>query len=239
MHSPERSGEPARGTGNQCPRCGGVLKFPESIGACTSCGYCHQIPNFSMPSTPSTADLLLEGGERAPAAGRFGTWIVAAALVAMIGAAGLIYSLRAVAGRRVPSSPAASAEREPTDSDHSVPILKPKDDEDTRPKTACTVIGYVPDEEGGLSGIVLATRDEGKLRFAGVVQVGVTGWQSRSARDRLSELAIKQPAVDGLDIQAVWIKPAFTCIVHHSGKTANGQVKDPTFAELLANPNDG
>jgi hypothetical protein len=239
MHLPERSGEPVRGTGNQCPRCGGVLKFPESIGACTSCGYCHQIPNFSMPSAVNPADELLDGGQTSPGGGRIVTWIVVAVVAAVIGAAGLFYSLAALTGRRVPSPPTAPAERDSIDNDRSVAILKPKDDDDARPKISCTVIGYVPDEEGGLSGIVLATKDQDKLRFAGVVQVGVTGWQSRTARDRLSELAIKHPAVEGLDIQAVWIRPAFTCIVHHSGTTASGQVKDPTLAELRANPNDG
>jgi len=238
MHPSERSGESARGTGNQCPRCGGVLKFPESIGACTSCGYCHQIPNFSMPSTQGT-DELLDGGETAPAARWLRTWIVAAAVVAALGAGGLIYSFPALIGRRAPSSPAAGVNKDSLDSDRSIPILKPRDDDDARPKMACTVIGYVPDEEGGLSGIVLATREGDKLHYAGVVQVGVTGWQSKSARDRLSALAIKRPAVEGVDMQAVWIRPVVTCIVHHSGKTAGGMVKDPTLAELLANPNDG
>jgi hypothetical protein len=216
-----------------------VLKFPESIGACTSCGYCHTIPNFSMPSTPSAADELLDGGERAPAAGGIRTWIVAAAIVAALGAAGLIYSLPALTGRRIPSSSATAVDRASIDRDHSVAILKPKDDDDTRPKMACTVIGYLPDDEGGLGGLVLATRVEDKLRYAGVVQVGVSGWQSKSARDRLSGLAIKHPAVEGIDQQAVWIRPVITCIVHHSGQTAGGVVKDPTLAELLINPNDG
>jgi hypothetical protein len=225
--------------GNQCPRCGGVLKFPESIGACTSCGYCHQIPNFSMPSTQDPADEVLEGGESTPDLRRIGTWIVAALVVAMIGAAGLIYSLRALAGRRIPSSSATAAERDSFDSDRSVTILKPKDDDDARPKIACTVIGYLPDEEGGLGEIVLATREADKLRYAGMVQVGVGGWQSKSARDRLSGLAVKRPAVEGVDMQAVWIRPVITCIVHHSGKTAAGLLKDPTLAELRANPSDG
>jgi hypothetical protein len=239
MHLPERSGDSARGTGSQCPRCGGVLKFPESIGACTSCGYCHQIPNFSMPSPANPADEFLDPNQRSPAVGRIVAWIVAAAVVAVMGAAGVMYSLPLLTGRRVPSSPAPAPYRDATESDRSIRILKPKDDDDVRPKIACTVIGYLPDEEGGLSGIVLATPSDGKLRFAGVVQVGVSGWQSKSARDRLSELAIKRPAVEGLDMQAVWVRPVVTCIVHHSGKTAGGQVKDPALAELRANPNDG
>jgi ATP dependent DNA ligase C terminal region len=237
---PERV-EPARTTGNQCPRCGGVLKFPESIGACTSCGYCHQIPNFSMPSAQSPADELLEG-DTAPPVGRTRTWMVGAAVVGVLVAAGLIYSFPALIGRLAPSKPAASADRDPVvDSDHSIPILKPKDDDDSRPKLTCTVVGYVPDEEGGLSGLVLATRDDkDRLRFAGVVQVGVSGWQSKSARDRLSGLAIKRPVIEGpVDLQAVWIRPVITCIVHHSGKTASGLLTDPTLAELRANPNDG
>jgi hypothetical protein len=237
MYPPERSGEPARATGNQCPRCGGVLKFPESIGACTSCGYCHQIPNFSMPSTQSPTDELLEGGESAPGAARLGAWLVAALVVVVIAAAGLIYSLKALAGRRLPPSPATSVEQDSTESDREVTILKPKDDYDARPKTACTVIGYLPDEEGGLSGLVLATREEDKLHYAGVVQVGVGGWQSKHARDRLSGLAIKRPPTEGVDdVQAVWVRPVVTCIVHHSGKTPAGLLKDPALAELRANP---
>jgi len=209
---PERSAEPARGSGSQCPRCGGVLKFPESIGACTSCGYTHEIPNFSMPSTQSPDDLL--GAVEAPSAGQSRTWIVAAAILGVLAAVGLIFSFRFLTGHRSPAPPATSAERDAIDNGRSIPILKPKDDEDPRPKLACTVIGYLPDEEGGLSGVVLATRVDDQLRYAGVVQVGVSGWQSKSARDRLSELAVKRPAVEAWTCRPCgfgpWSRASFT-----------------------------
>jgi hypothetical protein len=192
-----------------------------------------------MPSTQSPVDELLEGGDSTPTTERRMRAWLAATLVGVLAAGGLIYSLKSLNSHKTPSAPAVSTPRDAVDNNRSVQILKPKDDDDPRPKVECTVIGYVPDDEGGLSGLVLATRDGDKLRFAGVVPIGVSEWQSKSARDRLMRLAIKDPAVEGLDIQAVWIQPVLICIVHHSGRTSAGQIKDPALAELLANPNDG
>ncbi len=102
---------------------------------------------------------------------------------------------------------------------------------DSRPVEKCVIVGIVPASAGQAPGLVLATLREGKLSFAGVVRGGVS--QRPELLDRLSKLGRSRPLIDGLKLDAVWVRPEVFCEVHQSGVDADGQFVDPKLKGLI------
>jgi hypothetical protein len=102
---------------------------------------------------------------------------------------------------------------------------------DARPVEKCVVVGIVPASAGQAPGLVLATLREGQLSFAGVVRGGVS--QRPELLDRLSKLGRSRPLIDGLKLDAVWVRPEVFCEVHQSGVDAGGQFVDPKLKGLI------
>jgi hypothetical protein len=102
---------------------------------------------------------------------------------------------------------------------------------DSRPTTTCVIVGFVPASAGRGPGLVLATLHQGRLTFAGVVRDKMT--EKTALIDRLSKLGTSRPAINGLDVDAVWVRPEVFCEVHQSGADAKGRLVDPGMKGLI------
>jgi hypothetical protein len=104
---------------------------------------------------------------------------------------------------------------------------------DRRPTIDCVVIGYVLEDEETLSGLVVATLNNDKLKYAGVVRRGFTPQTNRELLKRLVSLQRPEPFLPGLTLTAIWVKPEVLCEVHQSGYDEQGYLRDPNFKGLL------
>lgn len=98
----------------------------------------------------------------------------------------------------------------------------------------CAILGFVSDERGDLTSLIVAIEEEGRLVSAGRVGSGLTD----ALRARLLELCTARrratPFVpcDGL---GTWIEPGLYCSVSYLERTENG-LRAPVFVELLEQP---
>jgi hypothetical protein len=102
---------------------------------------------------------------------------------------------------------------------------------DSRPTARCVIVGFVPAAEGRDPGLVLATLRDGELAFAGVVRHGLS--KQADLLDRLSKLGRARPLIEGLNLNAVWVRPEMLCEVHQSGAGPNGELVDPSLKGLI------
>jgi hypothetical protein len=125
---------------------------------------------------------------------------------------------------------ARSAARTPLTGSTAAPLARGATD-DARPTTTCVIVGFVPASAGREPGLVLARLHQGQLTFAGVVRDKMS--QKPELLDRLSKLGTARPAVEGLDIKAVWVRPELFCEVHQSGEDDKGKLVDPSMKSLV------
>jgi hypothetical protein len=102
---------------------------------------------------------------------------------------------------------------------------------DSRPTERCVIVGFVPGGDGREAGLVLATLRQGQLTFAGVVRNGLD--RKPELLDRLSKLGRTRPPVEGLTLNAVWVRPEVFCEVHQSGANDKGELVDPSLKGLI------
>ena len=102
---------------------------------------------------------------------------------------------------------------------------------DSRPTERCVIVGIVPASGGQPPGLVLARLRDGQLAFAGVVRSGLN--KMPGVLDRLSKLGRTRPLVEGLNLDAVWVRPEVFCEVHQSGSNSKGEFVDPTLKGLI------
>jgi hypothetical protein len=102
---------------------------------------------------------------------------------------------------------------------------------DARPTERCVIVGFVPGGDGREPGLVLASLRQGQLTFAGVVRNGLD--KSPDLLDRLSKLGRTRSPVDGLNLNAVWVRPEVFCEVHQSGANGKGELLDPSLKGLI------
>jgi hypothetical protein len=103
--------------------------------------------------------------------------------------------------------------------------------DDARPTERCVVVGIVPASGEQSAGLVLARLRDGQLTFAGVVRNGLN--KMPDVLDRLSKLGRARPVVDGLTLDAVWVRPEVFCEVHQSGEDEKGELVDPALKGLI------
>jgi hypothetical protein len=104
--------------------------------------------------------------------------------------------------------------------------------QDSRPTVQCAIIGYVPDEDGLPTALVLARLNEGKLAYCGTVKRGFLPQEAEELRELLSKTVRAEPLIKGLQKEAVWVKAGAYCDVHQSGFDAAGHLIDPSFDKL-------
>ena len=98
----------------------------------------------------------------------------------------------------------------------------------------CAILGYVSDERGDLSSLIVAMEENGRLVSVGRVGSGLTD----ALRARLLELcrarARATPFVPS-DVPGSWVEPGLYCTVSVLERTENG-LRAPVFVELLEQP---
>jgi hypothetical protein len=103
-----------------------------------------------------------------------------------------------------------------------------------RDAVRCAILGFMLEEDKEITGLVLATLENDELRYAGVVEKGLTLEVNPTLLRRLKPLITNEPALPGLDNSATWVEPEAFCEVYHSGMDGNHLLKEPSFKRLLA-----
>jgi hypothetical protein len=104
--------------------------------------------------------------------------------------------------------------------------------QDPRPTMQCAIIGYIPDDNGMPTTLLLARLSEGKLIYCGNVTKGVLPEEAEDLRERLSKLVRPESLIPGLTQKAVWIKAGMYCDVHQSGVNGVGYLIEPSYDRL-------
>jgi hypothetical protein len=103
---------------------------------------------------------------------------------------------------------------------------------DPRPTVQCAIIGYIPDEAGRPTTLILARLSGGKLNYCGNVTKGILPEEADDLRERLAKLVRAEPIIPGLQQKAVWVKAGAYCDVHQSGTNAQGNLVAPSYNGL-------
>jgi bifunctional non-homologous end joining protein LigD len=86
---------------------------------------------------------------------------------------------------------------------------------------------------GGIGSLLLAVHDGGRLAYAGRVGTGFTRADLDNAAARLAPLARKTPPLGGIPAEdqqdAEWVTPKLVGEVKHSGRTADGRLRQPVW----------
>jgi hypothetical protein len=116
------------------------------------------------------------------------------------------------------------------------PELDPKGEpkDDVRSTVQCVVIGYIPDERGRPTRLILATLRDGKLKYCGTVNRGLAPQEVKELKERFAkpETVRLDPLIKGVPTKGIWVKPGTYCEVHQSGFDESGQLVDPSFGRL-------
>jgi hypothetical protein len=103
-------------------------------------------------------------------------------------------------------------------------------DKDTsRPfKGRYVIVGYIPEEDQGIAGIVIASQDDGKLQGVQSILFAAGQAAKSEASRQLSRLKVlADPPVQGSDIKAIWVEPKQSCLIGYSSVDENGTLQDP------------
>ena len=95
----------------------------------------------------------------------------------------------------------------------------------------CVIVGYRPGRDG-IPRLLLATVQEGALRYVGQVRYGSDHQAGVALAQRLAAQRRKQPLVR-CPVRACWVEPALSCRVKHHGWTARGQLRAAVFGGLI------
>lgn len=98
----------------------------------------------------------------------------------------------------------------------------------------CAILGYVADERGDLTSLIVALEEDGRLVSVGRVGSGL----SDELRARLLALCRAQPRATPFVPCAeagIWVEPGLFCSVSYLERTTNG-LRAPVFAGLLEQP---
>jgi hypothetical protein len=108
---------------------------------------------------------------------------------------------------------------------------KEQDPGDRHKKVRCLIIGFTPNRESDFDTLLLAIEENGKWRFAGVVNEGVPE-EARSTLNRRMRLALRAEPVVPCDMQAFWLQPKLMCTVWYEDWNENHYLKRALFQKL-------
>lgn len=95
----------------------------------------------------------------------------------------------------------------------------------------CAILGFLTDERGDLSSLIVALEEDGRLVSAGRVGSGLT----EALRARLLELCRARPRATPYvpcPEPATWVEPGLYCSISYLERTQNG-LRAPVFVELF------
>jgi hypothetical protein len=112
--------------------------------------------------------------------------------------------------------------------------MDPDDDTDmdkdnSRPfKGQYVIVGYIPAEDQGIDGVVIANQDDGKLKGVQTVLFAAGQSAKGEASRFLSRLKVlADPPVQATEIKAIWVEPKQSCWIGYSSIDENGVLQDP------------
>jgi DNA ligase D-like protein (predicted ligase) len=95
----------------------------------------------------------------------------------------------------------------------------------------CVVIGYLPNETGGLRSLIIAAQFDGALTYVGRVGSGI----DLAMADRLMALMqarVRAEPVVECPLKGRWVEPEIYCTVRCMERTRGGQLRAPVLREL-------
>jgi DNA ligase D-like protein (predicted ligase) len=95
----------------------------------------------------------------------------------------------------------------------------------------CAILGFVSDERGDLTSLIVALQEDGRLVSAGRVGSGLTD----ALRARLGDLCrarLRATPFVPCPEKGTWVEPGLYCSVSYLERTTNG-LRAPVFVELL------
>jgi len=95
----------------------------------------------------------------------------------------------------------------------------------------CVIVGYRPGREG-IQRLLLATVQEGELRYVGQVRHGGDDQAGVALTQRLAARRRQQPLVR-CPVRACWVEPVLYCRVKVHGWTARGHLRHAVFCGLI------
>ena len=95
----------------------------------------------------------------------------------------------------------------------------------------CVIVGYRPGR-AGIQRLLLATVQQGELRYVGQVRHGGDDQAAVALAQRLAARRRVQPLVR-CPVRACWVEPVLYCRVKVHGWTAQGQLRDAVFCGLI------
>ncbi len=95
----------------------------------------------------------------------------------------------------------------------------------------CVIVGYRPGREG-IGRLLVATVQEGELRYVGQLRHGCEDQAGVALAQRLAARRRAQPVVR-CPVQACWVEPALYCRVRYQGWTARGHLRDAVFCGMI------
>ena len=95
----------------------------------------------------------------------------------------------------------------------------------------CIIIGFVPKGDGFKS-LLLATNDDGELKYIGKVSTGFPMTVRRELNSLLKSRLRGNPIIECSE-KAIWIEPELCCSVKHTERTPAGGLRMPVFETLI------
>jgi bifunctional non-homologous end joining protein LigD len=97
------------------------------------------------------------------------------------------------------------------------------------------IVGYMSGERSRIAHLMLATEEDGDLRYVGAVGTGWTEAEALALKKKLDALAIREAAVVGVKARgAVWTVPELRAKVAYRGWTSGGELRQASFKGLRA-----
>jgi hypothetical protein len=105
-------------------------------------------------------------------------------------------------------------------------------DKGNRQKMArCLIIGFTPHRESDFDSLILAIEEDGKWRYAGVVNEGIPV-EVRSTLNRRMRTSLRSKPVIPCELNGFWVNPKLMCTVWYEDWTEEGRFKRPFFDKV-------
>ncbi len=107
-------------------------------------------------------------------------------------------------------------------------------------ESMCAIIGFQvsEDRKDDFRSLILATEEEGELRYAGKVGTGFDREMHEYLNNLLWARLRKKPIVP-CKLKGKWIDPGLFCKVSYMERTESGEFRAPVFEELYEDPSNG
>jgi bifunctional non-homologous end joining protein LigD len=98
------------------------------------------------------------------------------------------------------------------------------------PADTFAIVGSMPGERSQIAHLMLATEEDGELRYVGAVGTGWTEAEALALKNRLDALALREATVEGVKAKgAVWTAPDLWAKVAYRGLTSGGEPRQASF----------